>query len=389
MKILSIIPARNNSKGIPGKNIVPLFGKPLISWNILAAKQSKFINRIIVSTDGHQIKKVSEEYGAEVIVRPDNLSGDSASSESALLHVIEELDKKENYKPDLIVFLQCTSPLTSTEDIDSCIEKILKEKADSATTVTDFHYFIWKNSLTGAEGINHEKEVRLRRQDRESQYLETGAVYVMRTKGFLQFKHRFFGKTVLSNMPANRVIEIDEPTDLEIAEAMMKNQQRKMLQDKIPDEIDTLFLDFDGVLTDDLVMVTQEGKEAVVCSREDGMGISLLKKAGINIVVLSTENNPVVSERCKKLEIECYQNLGNNKLFAMNKYIEENQINVQNIIFMGNDINDIECMKAATFSVAPKDANKKIKIIADYITSKHGGKGAVRELCDLIIDKIK
>lgn len=224
MNILAIIPARGKSKGIPQKNLQIVAGHPLVAWSIKAAKTSANINRIVVSTDDQSIAETALSYGAEVVKRPDEISGDEASSESALLHVLETLRMREGYLPDLLVFLQCTSPLTVAEDIDNCINKMIKNNADTATTVTDFHYFLWRETPEGnAEGINHDKHIRERRQERDPQYLETGAVYVMKTEGFLKHKHRFFGKTILSVMPPARVLEIDNPSDLLIADTRIRH----------------------------------------------------------------------------------------------------------------------------------------------------------------------
>lgn len=230
MKVLAIIPARGKSKGIPQKNLQIVAGHPLVAWSIKAAKGSAHINRIVVSTDDQSIAETALYYGAEVVDRPDEISGDEASSESALLHVLETLQNREGYESDLVVFLQCTSPLTITVDIDKCIDKFIRENGDTATTVTDFHYFLWRETSDGnAEGINHEKTIRERRQDRAPQYLETGAVYLMKTRGFLQHKHRFFGKTILSVMPPSRVLEIDNPSDLLIADTRLKEMIRSGL----------------------------------------------------------------------------------------------------------------------------------------------------------------
>lgn len=386
MEILSIIPARKNSKGILNKNIKNILGRPLISWTIDASKRSKFINRTIVSTDGYNIKNIAENYGAEVLIRPDHLSSDTAKSEDALLHVLSEL-AVDGYKPDLLVFLQCTSPLTQSEDIDNCIEKMITEDADSATTVTDFHYFLWKETENGAEGINHDKRLRLRRQDKTPEYLETGAVYIMKTDGFLKSKHRFFGKISLSFMPSERVKEVDVPGDLLVVEQMMQEHIFKRRLKKLPATIEVLFFDFDGVMTDDTLMLDENGKESVTCSREDGMGISLLHKAGVNMAVLSSEKNPVVQKRCQKLKIECFSDLGFSKAEMMKKYASDNKFNLKNCIFMGNDLNDMECMNLVGYSVAPSNANEKICSIANYVTHKSGGRGAVRELCDLILKR--
>ena len=224
MKIIAIIPARGGSKGIPRKNLCSLCGKPMIAWNIEAALASIFISAVYVSTDDKEIASVAQSHGAHVIERPVELANDTATSESALIHGLDVL-KQQGIYPDLLVFMQCTSPLTATEDIDAAIKKLLDEKADSCLTATDFHYFVWEELPDGsAKGINHDKRFRPRRQDRNPQYQENGAVYVMTCSGFLQAKHRFFGKTVMSIMPQERCFEIDEPIDLQIVEMLLRKQ---------------------------------------------------------------------------------------------------------------------------------------------------------------------
>jgi len=126
---LAIIPARGGSKGIPRKNIRPLAGKPLIAYSIEAALQAESVNRVVVSTDDSDIVKVSKQYGAEIVWRPDEISGDKVSSELALLHVLDQLNKSENYIPDFIVFIQCTSPLMLSKDIDGTFSSSIRRKS--------------------------------------------------------------------------------------------------------------------------------------------------------------------------------------------------------------------------------------------------------------------
>ncbi|MCI5197145.1 MAG: acylneuraminate cytidylyltransferase family protein, partial [Candidatus Electrothrix sp. AW5] len=181
-----------------------------------------------VSTDDQEIAKVSRKYGAEVILRPTDISGDFASSESALLHVLEELDRKELYSPDLLVFLQCTSPLTLPADIDKTVKALLDQGADTAFAAAPFHYFIWSKNAEGeAHGINNDNKNRLMHQQYDNQFVESGSVYVMKVPGFLEEQHRFFGKTVLYEIPEERCFEIDEPVDLIVAEQLMKTQLEK------------------------------------------------------------------------------------------------------------------------------------------------------------------
>ncbi|MDP2923779.1 MAG: acylneuraminate cytidylyltransferase family protein [Candidatus Omnitrophota bacterium] len=221
MEVIAIIPARGGSKGIPGKNVKLLVGKPLIAHTIEHALEASVISRIVVSTDNNEIANISREYGAEVILRPTEISGDVSPSELALLHAIEYLREKEGYQPQITVFLQCTSPLITPEDIDNTVQLLLKTDADSALSVTPIHCFLWKiNEQREAVGINHDERIRLRRQDREKQYLETGAIYAMRTKGFLKAKYRFFGKIVLYEIPPERSLEIDKLIDFHIAETL-------------------------------------------------------------------------------------------------------------------------------------------------------------------------
>ena len=226
--ILALIPARGGSKGIPHKNMSLLAGKPLLAHTIEQALQSQSVNRVAVSTDDPEIATASTQYGAEVIRRPPEISDDKASSEAALLHALEYLREKEGYTPDIIVFLQCTSPLTLPEDIDGTVQALLDGNADSALAVTLFPHFLWQWDEHGeAVGINHDKRVRPRRQECKSQFLETGAVYAMRTDGFEKAKHRFFGKIAMYVMPPERCLDIDDPVDLIIAAALLQERQGK------------------------------------------------------------------------------------------------------------------------------------------------------------------
>jgi N-acylneuraminate cytidylyltransferase len=387
MNCLAIIPARGGSKGIPRKNIRSLAGMPLIAHNIQQALQSRFVNRLVVSTDDAEIAAVARQYGAEVVWRPAEISGDSASSEAALLYTLDHLSQVEGYQTDLLVFLQCTSPLTLAEDIDGTIQALIDQGADSALAVIPFHYFLWREAGGDAVGINHEKSFRPLRQEGEAQYLETGAVYVMRVEGFLQARHRFFGRTALYEMPAERRLEIDDPVDFEIAEVLMRRQARRQGIAHLPQKIAALVLDFDGVFTDDKVIVSQDGTEAVRCSRSDGMGIGMLKKTGLPVWVLSTESNPVVQVRTSKLGIPCRQGL-KDKGQALKQLLQEQGYDPLEVVYVGNDVNDLPCLEMVGCAVAVADAHPDILAQVDLVLEHRGGHGAIREICEMILDKM-
>src|SRR4051812_40546406 len=160
---LAIIPARGGSKGVPRKNVRLVAGLPLIAWTIRAARDARRVGRIVVSTDDDEIAQVACGHGAEVVRRPAEISGDTASSESALLHTLEQLRRTEDYRPELAAFLQCTSPLMLGEDIDGTIAAMVDQQADSALSVTRFFHFLWRADASGAVGVNHDKKVRQRR----------------------------------------------------------------------------------------------------------------------------------------------------------------------------------------------------------------------------------
>lgn len=388
MKILGIIPARGGSKSVPRKNVVSVAGKPLLAWTIETAQHSSMVDRVVVSTDDSEIAQVAQRYGAEIVWRPAELSGDTATSESALLHALKHLQVSEEYMPDLIVFLQCTSPLTLGEDVDGTIQVLLDQCADTALAVTPFHYFLWQTGLDNdVVGINHNKNIRLRRQDREPQYMETGAVYAMRTDGFIQFQHRFFGKTAFYVMPPERCLEIDEPVDFRIAEVLLREREQLRKVQALPEPVSALVLDFDGVFTDNRVLVYQDGREAVICHRGDGWGLAQLKSFGIPLLVISTEENPVVQARCDKLGILCLQGI-RDKLSALVTWVEEKNLKLDHVVYLGNDVNDLACLEAVGCGVVVHDAHPDVRSVARIVLDTKGGQGAIRELADLITRRL-
>lgn len=151
--------------------------------------------------------------------------------------------------------------------------------------------------------------------------------------------------------------------------------------------IELLVLDFDGVLTDGRVCVDNYGNESVFCHHRDGTGIKLLREVGVKVIVLSGQISKYVKARCDKMHIECFQKI-HNKRNWLKRYLEKNHISVAKTVYVGDDVNDLECLRfiaLAGFAAAPKDCAPKLQPVVDYITAKKGGKGAVREICDLIL----
>jgi CMP-N,N'-diacetyllegionaminic acid synthase len=222
MNIHSIIPARGGSKGVRNKNIIDFCGKPLIAWTVEQCLSSKYVSHVWVTSNSQEILDVAEKYGAKTIRRPDDISGDLASSESAWMHAIEVIQK--DTEVDLVLAPQVTSPLREVKDIDNAIELFQKEKYDSmfsASMAEDL--FFWEESNTGVVGsVNYDYKNRKRRQDFKEQIIENGSFYLFKPEVIQSNDNRFGGKVGFSKMEFWKMFEIDNAEDLRMCSALMK-----------------------------------------------------------------------------------------------------------------------------------------------------------------------
>ena len=191
-------------------------------------------------------------------------------------------------------------------------------------------------------------------------------------------------------------VDIDSATDFELAEQVMDEKHLELNfpvesgtpARSWPESIDLVVFDFDGVFTDNKVYVTEDGRETVRCDRGDGMGLSLLLKHGVRVMVLSTETNPVVMARCRKLNLPCHHGIAD-KGKALRGIASEARVDLRRTLYIGNDVNDLDCMSMVGFAIAVADAHPAALSRADLILSRPGGNGAVREICDLILSRTK
>jgi N-acylneuraminate cytidylyltransferase len=223
--VLAIIPARGGSKGIPKKNIRLLAGKPLIEYTIDAAKKSRFLNRIVVSTDDIEIGTLSKKNGVDVIIRPDSIARDESSVIETIEHVMSYLQNNEEFAPDIIVLLQPTSPLRNTEDIDGAIQQFLTGKFDSLISVCETGhspYWCFTISDTKLKPLFNKKMSYTRRQDLPHTYRPNGAIYVTTPGSLKKFSGFMTNKTSPYIMPIDRSIDIDNPMDFFLAEFLIE-----------------------------------------------------------------------------------------------------------------------------------------------------------------------
>jgi YrbI family 3-deoxy-D-manno-octulosonate 8-phosphate phosphatase len=397
--VLAVIPARGGSKGVPGKNLAPVGDAPLIARAVRECRAARLLTAAVVSTDDPGIAAAAHAAGAEVIERPQEISNDTASSESAVLHAMGVYEERHETRVDAVLLVQCTSPFLTSEELDGVAAAIL-DGADSALTVAPFHGFVWRDTDDdGGRGVNHDKAHRPRRQDRPQDLLETGAVYGMNAERFRVEKHRFLGRTELVRSDPARVLEIDDPHDLARARALaplFDGGRAVVPAEPFPDaftdylptraDIDAVVLDFDGTQTDDRVLVDSDGKEVVAVHRGDGLGIAALRRAGLPLLILSTEENPVVAARARKLRIPVLHGVERKDL-ALKQWCEEQGIAPERVLYAGNDVNDLPCFDLVGWPVAVASAHDVVRGAARAVTSSAGGAGAIREIASWILGK--
>ncbi|WP_298817915.1 acylneuraminate cytidylyltransferase [uncultured Roseibium sp.] len=385
MDVIAVIPARGGSVGLPGKNILPLLGVPLVARTIQTAMQAKSLNSVFVTSNDEDILRISAAAGATVIRRPEALSNSTASSEASLLHALEWIQEQGRALPDYLVFLQCTSAFTRSEDIDLVLETMVSKGARAALSVVEDHGFIWQVDGDGfAEGITHDhNKPRQRRQDMKPRYRENGAIYAMHVPSFLEKKERFCGPVVMVPVEGPTV-EIDSQEDWDVVEAFLNARERSPKPAAEEHKVKAVITDFDGVHTDDRVIVDQDGRESVTCSRRDGLGLELLRKRKVKMMILSKEANPVVRARAVKLQMPVMNQI-EDKLSVLDTWRQGQGLEWTEIVYIGNDVNDIDCMRICGLSFAPADAHPAALDVADRVLNADGGKGAIREMCDYLI----
>ncbi|MCA2002186.1 MAG: acylneuraminate cytidylyltransferase [Chloroflexi bacterium] len=404
-EILALIPARGGSKGIPRKNIRSFAGYPLIAWSIAAAKQSELVTRVIVSTDDEEIAAVAREWGAETpFLRPAELAQDKTTDLPVFEHALKFLEEIEGYRPEIVIQLRPTSPIRPKGMVDSAIRVLLNHPdADCVRGVVPAGqnpFKMWRFSgedkplapLLQAEGIP--EPYNAPRQILPPVYWQTGHIDAIRVSTITR-KNSLTGDVIYPlTIDPKYTVDIDTLADWAKYEAVVYSglemvSPTQRARRPMPKEIKLIVCDFDGVVTDNLVITDQDGREMVSASRSDSMHIKTLREKGVDFLILSSEPNPVVLARAKKMGVEAIHNLGmEHKDRALLDVLEKRNLKPENVVYLGNDLNDLPCFEIAGWAVAVADAAPEVLRAADYALTKSGGHGAVRELCELVLKKI-
>ena len=388
---VAFIPVRGGSKSIPLKNIKPMCGKPLVYWTVAAACGCKNIDKVYVATDSEKIRETLQNVKdtdtdgrldkMEIIRRSQESASDTASTEFAMLEFARE------HLFDHIVLIQATSPLLTAEDLDRGFALYEQKETDSVLSVVRQKRFNWKVEKDGsAQPTNYDYFHRPRRQEFEGYCVENGAFYITSRERLLATENRISGNVKAVEMSEDTFFEIDEPSDWDMIQQLLERRQKeKVSTGKQGHQIKMLLTDCDGCLTDGGMYYSENGDELKKFSTLDGMGFGLMREHGVICGIITGENTKLVQRRAEKLKLDVLKMGVQNKFATVQGLCVEKGISLEEVAYIGDDINDRELLEQVGFSASVPDALQEIQNIVDYVAVRQGGNGAVRDVIEHLL----
>ncbi len=385
---IALIPVRGGSKSIPMKNIKPICGKPLVYWTAKAACQCPQIDRVYISTESQEIKQVVEQFQAkepqlfsklEVVGRSEETATDTASTESVMLEFAQQ------HEFENIALVQATSPLLSSQDLTNGFQALQTDGTDSIVSVVRQKRFQWKVNNGFALPTNYDVFQRPRRQEFEGYLVENGAFYICSREDLLRTQNRVSGKIKAVEMDEDSFFEVDEPRDWAIVEALMRKNNPVLI--RRPSNIRMFLTDCDGCLTDGGMYYSERGDELKKFNTRDGMGFGLLREKGIITGIITSEEVELNQRRADKLRLDFLESGCKDKLAAIQKRCEKYGISLEQVVYVGDDINDLEAIQTVGYGCCPSDAMPCVQQAADYIASAKGGQGVIREIVEQLLEE--
>ncbi|HHW69917.1 MAG TPA: N-acylneuraminate cytidylyltransferase [Clostridiales bacterium] len=383
---VALIPARGGSKSIPLKNIKLFHGRPLIYWTLDAAVNNDLIDHVFVATDNETIKETVEQYSSDkvtVVSRSEYTATDTAPTELVMLEF------SNNYNFNTMVLIQATSPLLTEYDLDKGLRLYRNGVYDSIISVVRQKRFIWeKIDDKTIKPANYDPKNRPRRQDFDGFLVENGAFYITSREKLLETKCRISGRIGYVEMVEDSYFEVDEPSDWIIIERLLDKRENLSNLASIARNIKLVAMDCDGVLTDAGMYYSEKGDELKKFNTRDGMGIQNLKRKGIKTAIITGENTELVRRRAKKLNVDDVYLGAKDKMLAIADLQKKYNLNLSEIAYIGDDINDLQVIESVGLGCCVADATDIVKKSSKYITKASGGSGAIRELAELIIKNV-
>lgn len=384
-KVIAFIPVRGGSKSIPLKNIKPLCGKPLVCWNIEALEACLLVDEVIVATDSDEIWKTVESRNykkTKLYRRSAENACDTASTESVMLEYIKYANLPEN---DIFMLVQATSPLTESVHFSEAMKKYNMGEYDSMLTCVRNYRFFWNEDGTS---MNYDYMNRPRRQNFSGMLMENGAFYINTVGRILSNGNRLGGKIGIYEMPDYTATEIDEPDDWMILEKLMRKYKSEFQTPTVKPSIKLFVSDIDGTLTDGGMYYSENGDELKKFNTRDGMGFGMLREAGIKTAIVTSEDRELNRRRAEKMKID-YLVQGKRyggKLAAVNEIVNKMGFTMQEVAYIGDDVNCVELLSSVGLAACPSDACARVKEIPGIaIMTRKGGEGCVRDFIESII----
>ncbi len=384
-KVVAFIPARGGSKSIALKNIKRMGGQPLIYWVIQELLKSTEVDEIFIATDDerieNEIKKIPSNRLA-IFKRSPNTATDRATSESALIEFLEATNQADS----AILLVQATSPFTKSSHFDEAVRQF-NRGYDSILSCVKSKRFYWSPE---GKALNYDPFHRPRRQEFEGMMMENGAFYISSAKNILESGNRLSGSIGIYEMPEFTGIEIDEPEDWLIAETLLKVKGYKP-EFPVTSKVKLFATDVDGVLTDAGMYYSEQGDELKKFNTRDGKGFELLRKAGIKTAIITSEKTELVKWRAKKLKIDyLYQAVEHGgKLDAVKEICKTEGIKLDDVAYIGDDLNCKEALSSVGLAACPADACLEVRQIKNILNLRtKGGCGVVREFAEIILNQL-
>lgn len=386
-KVIAFIPVRGGSKSIPLKNIKPLCGKPLVCWNIEALEASPEVGEVIVATDSDEIWKTveSKNYKKTKLYRRSAKNAcDTASTESVMLEYIKCATLPEEY---VFMLVQATSPLTESIHFSEALQKYATGEYDSMLTCVRNFRFFWNED---GSSMNYDYMNRPRRQNFSGMLMENGAFYINTVGNILANGNRLGGKIGIYEMPEYTATEIDEPDDWMILEKLMRKYKSEFQVKKDKPCIKLFITDIDGTLTDGGMYYSENGDELKKFNTRDGMGLQMLREAGIKTAIITSEDRQLNQRRAEKLKVDYLRQgkASGGKVAVAEEICKEMGITMQEVAYIGDDVNCIDLLSAVGYAACPSDAAEKVKKMSGIrVLTKQGGEGCVREFIEKLLCK--
>lgn len=372
--VLAVIVAPRDGHGAPRLSGATILGAPSFVHAARVASLVRGVRAVVVATDDPALARTAEDLGLDSVTVAAGEHTLSPRGLWAARAAYAALTPAGREAIASVVVLSARAPAVDVTSIEAAVGLLAEEHADSVVGVTSAFETFWSVSDTGPVEL-----------DRTAPWREAETLYVLRPELLVppDAANPLGARRVLFPLDQTSAFRLSRVDDIPVAEGLVLARYRGTAAE-LCRSVELLVFDFDGVMTDNAVLVMQDGTEGVLCNRSDGLGIEALRKAGVPAFVLSKEQNPVVAARCRKLKLDCIQGI-DDKRSELLRQLEARGVAPASVAYMGNDVNDLPCMTLVGLPIAVADAYPRVLAAARLVTRRPGGHGAVREVVEWVL----